>query len=402
MMSFNRKRIKRMIRKLFRRPVTKWVLLGGVGVVAVAVVVLIVHSGASEPPSIFDGNTTTITVVAGGDLNVTDRTVASGGENFDYSAAFLDVAQIFAQADASVLNFEGNFSVAPYGSQTGSAPAALAQTLSAIGVDFLQTANSCAVKNGMTGLKQTLSCIQSAGMTPLGTYASNAAFAEEGGYTLRIIGDVKVAFVAFTKGMDGMELPTGSEKCVNLLYTDYTTTYKKVNTAGITSVLQAAQEAEPDIVIALVHWGSENNTIVSSTQKKIVKLMQQNGVDAIIGTHSHQLQSITYDEETHKLVAYSLGDFYGDGETAGNQYSILLRLQITKNRDTGEAAVTGWDYIPIYTLTEERDAEQMRVVQIRAAIAQYENDHISKVGQTAYEHLCSALAQIEQRIQATP
>lgn len=399
-MSLNRKKIKKRVRAFLRKPWAKWVLLGVLALLIIAVAAALLLRGEPEKP-ITEGNTTTVTLVAGGDLNVTDATVASGGSDYDYTSAFLDVAQVFAQADASWLNFEGNVCGAPYGSDTCSAPQALVNTLADIGVDFLQTANSRSVKNGMTGLAQTLTNIRAAGITPLGTFATNAEFSASQGYTLRSINGVKVAFVAFTKGMDGMGLPTGSEKCVNLLYTDYTSTYKTVNTAGITSVLQAVQDASPDIVIALVHWGSENNTIISSTQTRIVKLMKQNGVDAIIGTHSHQVQSVDYDEENHTLVAYSLGDFYGDAQTAGNQYSILLQLQITKNWDTGAAAITGWDYIPVYTLTPERDGETMRVVQLRTAIEQYENGHISKVSETAYKNMLSALTQIEKKIQPT-
>lgn len=393
-MAFNWKKLKRRAIRLLRKPRTKWYLLGGVGALAAVILVTVLLSGGhhSTPP-ITQGNTSTITIVAGGDLNVTDNTVAS-----DFSTAFLDVAQLFAEADAAVLNFEGNLCGAPYGSATVSAPQSLATSLAAMGVDFLQIANSCSVKNGISGLSRTLDAIAAAGLEPLGAYASNAAFSKEQGYTIRSINGVKVAFVAFTKGMDGMGLPTGSEKCVNLLYTDYTTTYKKVNTGGITSILQAVQEAQPDITIALVHWGSEDIRTISPTQKKIAKLMLQNGVDAIIGTHSHQVQSINYDEENSTLVAYSLGDFYGDGLVSGNQYSILLELEITKNWDTGDAAITGWDYTPIYTVTESREEESMRILQILPALEQYENNHISKVSKTAYENMKAALAQIEKRI----
>lgn len=392
------KTIKKKIRRLWRRPVTRYVALGTLGVLVVAVAVGLLLRGREDIP-ITQGNTSTVTLTFGGDLNVTDRTVASRAEDADYARVFLDVAQIFAQSDCGVLNFEGNFCGAPYGSDTRSAPAELAETLSAVGVDMLQAANSYSVKNGMLGLSKTLDAIRAANMTPLGAYATNAERNASQGYTLCNIGGVRVAFVAFTKGMDGMGLPTGYEKCVNLLYTDYTTTYKTVNRAGITAILEAVQAQKPDVTIALVHWGSENNTNISSSQQTIAKLLLRNGVDAIIGTHSHQLQSVQYDAENRTLVAYSLGDFFGDGTNAGNQYSVLLQLQITKNHDTGEAAVTGWDYTPIYTLTQTRDEMDMRVVQIRPTLERYENGHVSGITEKAYENMKSALAQIEKRLQ---
>ena len=395
----------KIIRKYFRRlkkhPWALWAVLGG-GVAMLALIVVLALSGGGEPAApVIGDNTATITLVAGGDLNVTDNTVASGenGGGYDYTAAFLDVAEIFAEADAAIVNFEGNLCGAPYGSATASAPQAMVQALKDMGVDFLQMANSCPVKNGILGLTQTLGSIRSTGLEPLGAYESNADAARQQGFTLREIGGVRVALVAFTKGMDGMGLPSGSEKCVNLLYTDYTTTYKKVNTDGITKILEAVEAAQPDITIALLHWGSEGNSTISPTQEKIAKLMLSLGVDAIIGTHSHQVQSVVYNEENRTLIAYSLGDFYGDGVTSGSQYSILLELEITKDLDTGYTAITGWNHIPLYTLTADRDGESMRLLRIDRALELYENNHISSVSDTTYENMKSALAQIEKKIQ---
>jgi poly-gamma-glutamate synthesis protein (capsule biosynthesis protein) len=398
------KLIKKYMRRIQKRPWMLWALGGGLAVAVVVLGVILVLALRPDQAPTFGPNTTTISLVAGGDLNVTDNTIAAGqsGNGYDYTAAFLDVAQILAEADAAVVNFEGNFCGAPYGSATVSAPVALAQGLKAMGVDFLQMANSCPVKNGMMGLQQTLDAIRSAGLEPVGAYGSNAEAAQQQGFILREIGGVRVALVAFTKGMDGMGLPAGSDNCVNLLYTDYTTTYKKINTDGITKILEAAEAAKPDITIALLHWGSEGNASISPSQEKIAKLMLSLGVDAIIGTHSHQVQRVVYDEEKSTLVAYSLGDFFGDGQVSGSYYSILLRLQITKDLDSGYTAITGWEHIPLYIQTPQRDEASAQVLQIRQAIELYENNHISAVSKQTYENMKAALEQIEKRILPPP
>ena len=67
-------------------------------------------------------------------------------------------------------------------------------------------------------------------MEPLGVYESNAAFKEGKGYTIRNVQGVKIALVAFTKGMDGLALPAGNEKCVNVLYKDYEGSAKRAPT----------------------------------------------------------------------------------------------------------------------------------------------------------------------------
>jgi len=145
---------------------------------------------------------TVIHLVAGGDVNVTDRTVAAGLSegSYDYQNLFMDLIPVLAGGDLTVLNFEGNLYGTPYGKN--SAPQALAQALANAGVDILQTANSRSIANGLTGLRATLDGIRQAGMEPVGTFTDKKEFEKTGGYIIREVDGVRIAFVAFTKGMD--------------------------------------------------------------------------------------------------------------------------------------------------------------------------------------------------------
>ena len=343
---------------------------------------------------------TVINLTFGGDLNVTDASVQAGlvNGNYDYSKVFMDVVPALGAADLTVLNFEGNLYGAPYGTESSSAPQAMVEALKAAGVDMLQLANSCTINNGIIGMKQTLDAVRSAGLMPLGVFASNEEFENSGGYTMVTVNGVRVALVAFTKGMGSLGLPSGSEHCVNLLYQDYSSSYQKVDTEGITAIFDAVNAQKPDITIALVHWGSEFNDNVSNTQKKIVELMQSLGVDAIVGTHPHFVQQVEYDEAAGTVVAYSLGDFYGSGDKNGTYYSVLLNLQVTKDNRTGETRITGCGNTPIYLLTPERDGEPMRLLRLDAAIESYEGNHIDKVTQIAYENLIYARDRVNNRV----
>ena len=342
---------------------------------------------------------TVITLVAGGDILATDKVVSSGQTvgGYDYTPNFLDIAPIFSGADAAIVNLEGNLVGSPYGSAASSVPRELVQALANAGVDFVQTANTAAINNGIAGLRSTIDGIRQAGMEPLGTFGTQEEYNAAQGFTIRNIGGIRVAFVAFTKGMGGLGLPSGSEHGVNLLYKDYASTYQSIDEAGIKAILQAVEAQQPDVTIALLHWGSEYNGIVGARQEKIAKLMLDGGVDAIIGTHSHYVQNITYDAENGTVIAYSLGDLYGNAEKTGTNYSILLQLEITRDNTTGQTKITGCDYIPVYTLTPERDGERMRVVRLLETIAQYENNHVTKVNDTAYANMRSALAKIKAK-----
>lgn len=336
---------------------------------------------------------TQIQLVFGGDL-VADEKVLSAGEvsgHYDFAPLFMDIAPVFAAANGAALNFEGI-------SADSAAHKSLLQAISNVGVDFVQMANSCTVSQGILGLQATLQDIRNAGMIPVGAYGDQQQAQKEQGFTLCDIDGLKVAMVGYTKGFDGLRLPEGNEWCVNLLYTDYASTYQQVAEDAIKETLKNIRNQNPDLTVAMLHWGSTYNDIISATQKKLETLLLENGVDVIIGTHSHYVQQIKYDPGAGTVVAYSLGDLFSGGEKSGSQYSVLLQLQVTRDNTTGKTSITGCDYVPIYTLTPERDGEPVRVVRIEQAIAMYENSHIHRVNATAYQNLKSALERIRSRV----
>ena len=347
----------------------------------------------TQPPQ---EDTTVITLAAAGDLNITDKTVAAGGTAFNYTNTFLDVMPLLANADLTVLNFEGNLFGHPYGKETASAPQTMVDALRLAGVDMVQVANSRAISNGIAGLTMTLQNLRTGGLEPVGAFATREEFRKSGGYTLCEIRGVKIAIVAFTKGMDGMALPEGSEDCVNLLYRDYSSTYQSVDRDGITEVLRAAAEEKPDVTIALLHWGSEYNDLKSDSQEAIKNLMFREGVDAIIGTHPHYVQKMEFNQDAGTFVAYSLGDFFSDGERAGTEYSVVLELEITKDHKSGQTRITGYSYTPIYSVAGTDGL--LRVVRLEPAIKAYQNGHVESVTEEVYKDMVYAMERIEARI----
>ena len=332
--------------------------------------------------------TTVIPMAFTGNLNVTDDVVAAGGNDLDYTNAILDVSHLLADADISAVNFEGDLCDAPYG-DTKSAPVTLAKALANAGVDLLQLANSYPINSGMAGLATTIDRVRSVGMEPVGVYKDTS----EKGYTLRNVGGVKVAFVAFTKGMSNT---TMLSDCVNVLYKDYDSTYRDLDTEGISAVLDAVAKEKPDLTVALLHWGGAYSDIVSDSQTEVRDLFFEHGVDAIIGTHPHHLHKMEFDPAVGTFVAYSLGDFLGEGPEGGSEYSVVLNLEITKDNATGETKITGYDYTPIYNVVEE--GKPTRVVRIKEAMAAFENFYIDRVSQETYDAMKNALVRIEARI----
>ena len=337
---------------------------------------------------------TVIHLVAAGDVNVSDAVVASGGADYDYTDTFLDVAHLLAEGDITVVNLEGNLCGSPYGSTSHSAPQSLADALGRSGVDLVQLANSYSINQGISGLQATIQSVKDAGMEPLGVYADERAYKAGKGYTIRDVEGVKIAFVAFTKGMDGMTLPQGSEHCVNVLYADYDSTYQNIDSKTINGVLDAVEAEKPDLTVAMLHWGSEYNDTISKTQKSIVSLLQDRGVDAIIGTHPHYVQQMEYDPDTGSFVAYSLGDLISDGNLSGTEYSVILNLEITKS--AGSTKITGYTYTPIFTVAER--GKTLRSVRIAETMEAYDRNYLKRVSDGTYNAMIYALQRIEARI----
>ena len=348
---------------------------------------------ADQSATVASEDATVIHLVAAGDVNVSDAIVASGGPNYEYTETFKDVAHLLAEGDITVVNFEGNLCGAPYGSSK-SAPAELMQALDRCGVDLVQLANSYSIYQGISGLQATIAGVKDAGMEPLGVYADERAYKAGKGYTMKEVDGVKIAFVAFTKGMDGMTLPQGSEHCVNVLYKDYDSTYQDIDTKAIHKVLDAVEEESPDLVVAMLHWGSEYNDNVSKSQESLVSLLQGRGVDAILGTHPHYVHQMTFDPETGHFIAYSLGDLLSDGQKAGTEYSVVLNLEITKTAEMTK--ITGYSYTPIFTVSER--GSTLRSMRIAEAVMAYENSHVRRVKEDTYSDMNYALGRIQERV----
>lgn len=361
--------------------------------------------GETEPSqeTISDGSAT---LVAVGDIFLTDdmlKDAKKADGSYDFSAQFSDLILPFSEADLTVGNFEGNFIGSDYSNANGSYPDALASTLYGIGFDLLQTANSYSIFNGLSGLERTKSVIEEAGMTALGTYTS-AKDKAANQVVIREVNGIRFAFIAFTKGLGGLTMPTDTECSVDLLYQDYTTDYSKVDTAYLTQVVEAARAENPDVIVAALHWGSENISEISTTQEEIASLLLKKGVDVILGSHSHlvgQIEQRTvttdYGETKNCVIAYSLGDFCAVSEGEYHT-SLYLRLEFTQN--DGQTEITDVTYVPICAYDRgEEYADRYCVVRSETAIDLYENNYYDRISESAYENILSGLESIRKKLE---
>ena len=160
-------------------------------------------------------------------------------------------------------------------------------------------------------------------------------------------------------------------------------------------MLRNAANQKPDIIIALVHWGSEYNDVHAASQESVKNLLLSNGVDAIIGTHPHYVQEMELRDDG-TFIAYSLGDFISDAERSGTEYSVILNLEITRDNLTGDTKITGFDYTPIFTATDDKGVQ--RVLRLREGIRAYEAGHVNRVTKETYEKMVYAQKRVDERV----
>ena len=317
--------------------------------------------------------------------------------NYDFAPVFAGVEPQLAATDYAVANFETTLvdNLSYGGEPYYNAPVQLAGALKSLGIRLVSTANTYMLNNGIEGLTSTRKYLAQAGLETAGTYVSQEERDEIGGAHIRTIHKIKFAFLSYTKGTESVTMPDGCEYAMNTLYTDYADYWTELRKSQIRADVQAAKDAGAEVVVMLVHWGSEYSRSVSEPQKELASLLFSYGVDVIIGTHSHvvntmEFQDVELADGTRKtcFVAYGLGDFYTDPEESSGQGSMILNLTFSRN-EQGEVSVSNASYVPTYQNIYEKNGKRyFEVLDVYDKLAElYRQDEVTSQEAELYNSL---------------
>lgn len=293
-------------------------------------------------------------------------------QRYDYGRIMAAATPYVAAADYAVANLETTMAGGPSysGYPTFNAPDDLAESLKDMGFDLLLTANNHCMDKGNSGLRRTLDVLDEAGLAHVGTsrtqeeYDNNCYVADVGG--------ISVAFLGYTYGTNGIPLPSDAPYAVNLFNTDYLTTLSTPDSGKLLADLAAAQALEPDLVAVMIHWGVEYQTSSNHYQDEIAELLLENGADIVLGGHSHVPQPMelrTRADGSTGFVCYSLGNFVSTQNDRLTDLTAVLTLELTRDMETGEAAVTGYSYQPMLMLDRESGPERFELLDIHRELA---------------------------------
>ena len=337
-----------------------------------------------------------------GDISLDQAMMESfrSGSGYDFTPLLRYIVPLLATSDLTVGNLEGNV-ISDGSISDHNYPPSLLSALYAAGFDVLQTANSYSIQNGITGLTATKLAIEAAGMEPLGTWASEVD-RRNNGVLIREVNGIRIALLAFTKGMNNLRLPTGSDYCVNLLYSDYDTNYSKIARSAIADAVQEARMQNPDVIIAMVHWGSEYDKQITDSQEEIAGLLFDNGVNLIIGSHSHyvgRMELVNRNISTlgGSLIAYSLGDFVSVADTSSARNGCVLSVTFVKDSDG--VRISDVTYTPTYSAapSESLGTERYEVLDTLDAISFYKQGYYERVSDKLYGRLVDAVESLQEQ-----
>lgn len=317
----------------------------------------------------------------------------SSSDTYDFTYVFQDIKKYIESADIAVGNLETTFAGKAKGYSnypTFNTPEQLAYNLKDFGIDVLSTANNHCMDSGFSGLVSTLNYLDDANIDHVGTNSTQEAQNE---ILIKDINDVKIAFLSFTYGTNGIPIPSNKPYAVNLIDENF-----------ILEQLSLAKEQNPDMICVSMHWGSEYQTKQNKEQESLANLLFQNGVDVILGSHPHVLQpmekkTITLEDGTTKdcFVIYSLGNFMSGQTYPNTRNSIILNMNFTKNAETDKISIDEISYIPIYMYKSSKGSTQRyKIIDLENTIANYESGVDTSIGATNYNTLKTELSKIKK------
>ena len=330
---------------------------------------------AETPSSTPTAQTRTVSISASGDLlaHNTLYSKAKSAKGYDFRPMLAPLAALLS-ADIDICHLETPLvKGTPSSYPVFGTPVSLADAIAATGWEGCSVASNHSLDKGVAGVVTTYRELRKRGLQSAGTSPSKS---EPPAAWYTTADGVRVAQLAYSYGFNGFRPPADQPKLVN-----------KIRVGSILSAARWVREHGADLVVVSLHWGTEYSDTPNSWQRDIAKqLTASPDVDAIIGHHSHVLQSA--DIVNGKPVIYGLGNLWsGQGPWANQpdgQHGAIVKLEFEVTEQG--ARFTGGSYEP--TLTLYRSWKVKSATRVTESGQTYEACRAIK---DAVEHLGSVL-----------
>ena len=286
-----------------------------------------------------------------GDILLHEAVTESGLKNdgsYSFDHLFANVKSEIEKADIALVNQEvilGGSEMGLSGYPAFNGPFEVGDAIAGAGFDIVLHATNHALDRGSRAVVNCCNFWRTS--HPEVSFIGISDSAEKNNIVIKESKGIKIAFINYTYGTNGIPLPEGYPNAV---------TYLDAET--IRSDTAYAKE-NADFVVVCPHWGTEYTHEADSNQKYWTQLFLECGVDLVIGTHPHVTEPIEVLEQNGHFmtVYYSIGNFVNS--TAQTGAGIADRMvgamaDVTLERDSaGNVRITDFGVIPLVTHLSE-------------------------------------------------
>lgn len=273
-----------------------------------------------------------VTVSAIGDVLIHSqlfKDARTGSESYNFKPMFATVKPLLSKSDLAIANQESIIGGTELGISSYplfNSPFEVADALKDAGIDIVSTANNHSLDKGEKGILNAIQHYEQIGLPYVGSFKNEA---DANTWRIQQVNGVKIGFLSYTYGTNGIPVPKNKPYLVNLI--DEEKMKRDLDTLN----------GQVDVTIVNMHWGEEYQSFPSDAQKQWAQLLVDHGADIIIGHHPHVLQPIEWLEGKNgnkSIVVYSLGNFLsgqkGDGKDIGGIFSIDVIKRTDANGTT--------------------------------------------------------------------
>jgi len=296
---------------------------------------------------------------------------ARTANGYDFRPCFEDIRQYTAQADLTLANLETTLAgkdLLYSGYPSFNTPEQLALAVKeTLGVDIVSTANNHSLDRHFPGLVKTIAHLDRYGLKHTGTYAAEKDSKE---ILIEDVKGLKLAFLSYTYGTNGVKLPQDKLFAVNY-----------IDKEKIQADAQKARDLGADLVIASIHWGQEYANVPSAEQRSLARwLLENTEIDIISGNHVHAVQPIEFLQATNKksglakegLVIYAQGNFVSDQQTDKANKGIIVNISIEADPLLNKLNIREVRYLPTWVdETPGSGSKTYRVLNVEKALNDY-------------------------------
>jgi poly-gamma-glutamate synthesis protein (capsule biosynthesis protein) len=260
---------------------------------------------------------------------------------YDFTPFYSEVRDAIESADVAFVNQETpiageRFGYSGYPRFNG--PTAIGDALIATGFDVVNQATNHTMDKGAAAVHaETAYWAKHPKIAVLGIFDSQKE--RDTKKTIVKAKGVRIGFLAYTYGLNGLRLPASEPYLVALID-------KAV-------IAREVDELRPlcDVLVVSMHWGIEYRFSPSAEQVSLARFLAKHNVDLVIGHHPHVLEPVRRYAKADggsMLCYFSLGNFVSGQSERARLLGGMMRVVITRD-DAGRWGLRNAELVPLVT-----------------------------------------------------